>query len=152
MKEYCAFSPGLRGPRADARRVSREARLVRRRPLARPAAATARVYDGDCQAAAAGVDLAVTGGCTTVLPDWAPCGPLVCDVRTSYSVIDLSDVFFEIPTTYNCRALPAACRPAADGGAPPPCDCFPASTPCRTFCGPLPTGGPYGLRTSPARA
>ena len=67
------------------------------------------VHDDACAAQAAGVDLAVMGGCKTVLSDWAPCGPRFCDVRTSYCEIYLSDVF-EIPTCFpigNAGIVPA---------------------------------------------
>jgi hypothetical protein len=140
--EYCAFVPGLcgRGPTPGTCRPKPASCDAVRAPVC---GCDGNVYDGDCQAHAAGVDLAVTGGCKTVLPDWAPCGPRYCDVRVSYCEIYLSDVF-EIPTTYNCRALPAACRPA-DAGAAPTCDCFPVGTPCHAFCGPLPTGGLTGF-------
>ena len=140
--QYCAFSPGLcgRGPTPGACRPKPAACAPSRAPVC---GCDGNTYDSDCQAHAAGVDLAVMGGCKTVLPDWAPCGPRFCDVRTSYCEIYLSDVF-EIPTTYTCRRLPAACRPR-DAGPAPSCDCFPAGTPCLAFCGPLPTGGPPGF-------
>ena len=145
---YCAFSPALcgRGPAPGSCKL-------------RPASCTGdyaavcgcdgKVYDDECAAHAAGVDLDVTGRCETVIPDWAPCGPRYCDVRTTYCEIYLSDVF-EIPTTYTCRPLPPSCRPVEDGGADdagasPACDCFPAGTPCLSFCGPLPTGGLTGF-------
>jgi hypothetical protein len=141
--EYCVFEPGLcgRGPVPGT---------CRPRPATCPPAhapvcgCDGQVHDDACAAQAAGVDLAVMGGCKAVLADWAPCGPRFCDVRTSYCEIYLSDVF-EIPTTYTCRALPAGCRPSADGGLAPTCACFPKDTPCLTFCGPLPTGGLTGF-------
>jgi hypothetical protein len=143
VDEYCAFSPGLcgRGPTPGAchkrpATIDREAAPV--------CACDGNVYQNETQAHAEGVDLAVMGGCRSVVPDWAPCGPRFCDVRATYCEIYLSDVF-EIPTTYTCRALPAACRPTSDGGAPPTCACFPPATPCRSFCGPLATGGRPGF-------
>jgi len=140
--EYCVFAPGLcgRGPVAGTCEL---------RPTSCPPAhapvcgCDGQVHDGACAARAAGVDLAVMGGCQEAVPDWAPCGPHYCDVRTSYCQIYLSDVF-EIPTTYTCRPLPASCLPR-DGGAAPTCDCFPRDTPCLSFCGPLPTGGLTGF-------
>jgi hypothetical protein len=99
------------------------------------------VYVNECSAQAAGVDLATLGGCNAVLPDWAACGRRYCDVRTSYCEIYLSDVL-EPPTDYFCRRLPAGCTP---DGAPRTCECFPDGTQCRSFCGPLPTGGLEGF-------
>jgi hypothetical protein len=141
--QYCAFSPGLcgRGPTPGACRA-RPASCGPERALV--CGCDGVVYENECAARVAGVDLAVMGGCKTTQPDWAPCGPRFCDVHTSYCEIYLSDVF-EIPTTYTCRPLPAACRPTSDGGAAPTCDCFPANTPCRSFCGPLPTAGLTGF-------
>jgi hypothetical protein len=143
IEQFCSFSPGLcgRGPTPGT---------CRPRPIAWPldhapvCGCDGNVYENETQAHMEGVDLAVTGGCQQVLVDWAPCGPRYCDVRTTYCEIYLSDVF-EIPTTYTCRPLPTACRPAADGFPARTCDCFPASTPCRAFCGPLPTGGLPGF-------
>ena len=144
VNEYCSFSPGLCG-RGPAPGVCRP-RPTAWTPIHAPVCACdGNVYENDSQAYAEGFDLAVMGGCKTVLPDWAPCGPRYCEVHTTYCEIYLSDVF-EIPTTYTCRPLPAACRPAPDGGAARTCDCFPASTPCRSFCGPLPTGGLTGFQ------
>jgi len=76
------------------------------------------------------------GGGKAATGDHARCGPLECDVRTSYCEIFLSDVP-EIPTNYFCRPLPPACLPGE--GPARTCDCFPEETRCRTFCGPLPT-------------
>jgi hypothetical protein len=143
VDQFCSFSPGLcgRGPTPG---------VCRPRPLAWPPERTpvcgcdGKVYQNETQAHMEGVDLAVTGGCQQVVVDWAPCGPRYCDVRTSYCEIYLSDVF-EIPTTYTCRPLPPSCLPGPDGFPPRTCDCFPASTPCHTFCGPLPTGGIPGF-------
>ncbi|HVU51885.1 MAG TPA: hypothetical protein VHL80_14410 [Polyangia bacterium] len=143
VDQFCTFTPGLcgRGPRPG---------VCRPRPLQWPqthapvCGCDGKVYENETQAHMEGVDLAVTGGCQQVIVDWAPCGPRFCDARTSYCEIYLSDVF-EIPTTYNCRALPQACLPGPDGFPERTCDCFPASTPCKSFCGPLPTGGIPGF-------
>jgi hypothetical protein len=138
--EYCGFSPGLCG-------LGQAAGLCRVRPIACPSAyrpvcgCDGQIYDSACAARAARVDLDVTGRCKALLPDWAACGARYCDARTSYCELYLSDVF-DLPTTKTCRPLPAACRPRdGDAGAPPTCACFPAGTPCLTFCGPLSTGG-----------
>ena len=97
-----------------------------------------KVYDNEGLAHAAGQDLAVMGGCPAQIPNYAACGPHYCDARTSYCEIYLSDVF-ELPTDHFCRPLPEACKPVA--GVARACACFPASTPCLSFCGPLQTGG-----------
>jgi hypothetical protein len=101
-----------------------------------------RVYDSECGAHAAGVDLAANGGCSHHVPDWIPCGPAYCDARRSYCEIVLSDVV-ELPTDHACKPLPAACL-AADG-ATPGCDCFPSGTRCVSFCGKIDTGGTPGF-------
>lgn len=139
---FCAFSPGLcgRGPVPGTCQPRPTACAHTYAPVC---GCDGNAHDDECAAHAAGVDLAVYGGCKAALADWAPCGPRFCDVRTSYCEIYLSDVF-EIPTTYTCRPLPAACR-AREAGAPAACDCFPSDTPCLSFCGPLPTGGLTGF-------
>jgi hypothetical protein len=143
IEQFCSFSPGLcgRGPTPGT---------CQPRPIQWPTVhapvcgCDGNVYENETQAHMEGVDLAVMGGCKSVLVDWAPCGPRYCDVRTTYCEIYLSDVF-EIPSTYNCRPLPPACLPGADGFPARTCDCFPKDTPCLSFCGPLPTGGIPGF-------
>jgi hypothetical protein len=101
-----------------------------------------RVYDNECTARAAGVQLAVLGRCKGVLPDFIPCGAHYCNAKREYCEIYLSDVP-ELPTSSHCRALPDACRPQANQART--CECFPASTPCLSFCGPTWTGGLPGF-------
>jgi hypothetical protein len=138
--EYCSFPDGRCGHGG--------AGVCRPRPATCDGARTpvcacdARVYDDECRAHAAGADLAITGGCRAVVPDWIPCGPRYCDARDRYCEIYLSDVP-ELPTDHACRPLPPRCR-AADG-AQPGCDCFPPTTPCLSFCGPMITGGRPGF-------
>jgi hypothetical protein len=50
---------------------------------------------------------------------------------------------FELPTDYTCRPLPAACELEERGERP--CDCFPRSTACVSFCGDIETGGLPGF-------
>ena len=76
--------------------------------------------------------------CRRASPSLIPCGSLSCDATSQYCEIYLSDVP-DPPTDYECRPLPAACKP--DHGERRPCDCFPAETPCLSFCGPLPSSG-----------
>jgi hypothetical protein len=143
--QYCVFQPGLcgKGERPGS---------CRSRPVACPDAADApapvcgcdrTIYESECAARSAGVDLAVMGQCGGRMPDWIPCGKQFCNVRRDYCAIYLSDVF-DLPTDYFCRPLPASCLPG-DGSVPRTCDCFPADTPCRSFCGPMVTDGLPGF-------
>jgi len=135
--EFCEFSPGLcgKGQSPGTCRIKPESCTDEYQPAC---ACDGKVYDNECAARAAGKDLAVMGGCTAQIPNYAACGAHYCDARQSYCEIYLSDVF-ELPTDHFCRPLPSACRP--EGGVAKPCSCFPESTPCLSFCGPLLTGG-----------
>lgn len=101
-----------------------------------------KIYDDECDAHAHGVDPDVMGGCKGTVADFVPCGAHYCDARTSYCEIYLSDVL-EPPPDHACRPLPSACLPNA--ARPPSCDCFPAETPCLSFCGPMWTPGIQGF-------
>jgi hypothetical protein len=133
--EYCEYAPGLCGK-------GRKPGTCRPKPelcdevYAPVCGCDGNTHESECAARAAGVDLAVMGGCKEQIPDWAPCGPRYCDARTSYCEIFLSDVF-DLPTDYFCRPLPPTCLPT--DGAARTCACFPAGTRCLAFCGPLPT-------------
>src|SRR5206468_2830646 len=67
------------------------------------------IHPSEAAASAAGVVLAVNGGCG-VLRDFIACGAHYCDPRLSYCEIVLSDVA-DPPTDYTCKPLPPACRP-----------------------------------------
>jgi len=138
---YCAYTPRLcgKGKRAG---VCTKKPLRCESPYSPVCGCDGHTYDSECAANAAGVDLSVNGGCGAKLADWMPCGAHYCDARTSYCEIVLSDVF-ELPTDSTCKPLPAACVPA--NGATPSCDCFPSGTRCRSFCGPIETGGLAGF-------
>src|SRR5213076_390582 len=68
------------------------------------------VYASECAASAAGVDLAVNGGCDRARTprDFIACGARFCDARRSYCEIVLSDVV-DPSTDYTCKPLPPAC-------------------------------------------
>jgi hypothetical protein len=102
-----------------------------------------KVYGSLCEAAAAGVDASVNGGCRERVPDWIPCGGRFCEARTSYCEIVLSDVF-EWPSDYVCRPLPTECAPMRTSA--PDCGCFPRGTKCLSFCGVVDTAGVAGFR------
>jgi hypothetical protein len=139
--EYCAYTPrlcgkGKKGGRCETKPASCHGAYA---PVC---GCDGAVYDSECAASAAGVDLSVTGGCTARVPSWMACGAHFCDARTSYCEIVLSDVF-DLPTDYTCKPLPSACT-AADGAARD-CTCFPKGTRCASFCGPVETGGVAGF-------
>jgi hypothetical protein len=155
---YCSFTPGLCGRGAKPG-------VCKPRPPSCPGGDYApacgcdgKIYDDQCAAHAAGVDLDVTGACTAVIPDWVACGARFCDARTSYCEIHVGAAP-EVPPAYSCRPMPEACRPPADdggaagdaggardGGATPSCGCFPEGTPCLSSCGLLATGGRPGFQ------
>jgi hypothetical protein len=136
VDDYCDFTPGLCGKgrrpgtcRPRARDCSAASSLV--------CGCDGRTYDSECAAHAAGIDLAVAGGCKG-RRDWIACGAHFCDAHVSYCEIVLSDVL-EPPTDFTCKPLPTACLPRE--GVAPSCSCFPPGTRCLSFCGPMDTGG-----------
>ena len=139
--ELCTFQPGLCG-KGQALGTCQLRPATCAGNVQPVCGCDGHVYDNTCAANAAGVDLAVMGGCSATLPNYAPCGAHYCDVRESYCEIYLSDVF-DLPGEHFCRPLPGACKPEA--GVAKHCDCFPVDTPCLSFCGPLPTGGVDGF-------
>jgi len=133
--QYCDFQPGLCGAgKAPGSCASRPPKCAATYdPVC---ACDHRVYDNECVARAAGVDLDVNGGCKTLLANYAACGGHFCDTRRSYCEIVLSDVT-ELPSDYTCKPFPPSCQ--VGGGAAPDCSCFPAGTRCLSFCGPIET-------------
>jgi hypothetical protein len=140
--EYCAFQPGLCGKGKRPGTCRPRPTTCADVPYSPVCGCDQKIYDDECAARAAGVDLAVMGGCGTRLANWIPCGKRLCDVRKDYCAIYLSDVF-ELPTDYFCRPLPPSCLPG--DGAARTCACFPPDTPCLAFCGPMPTTGLSGF-------
>ena len=74
------------------------------------------VYDGACGAASAGFDVAVKNGCA--LPNHIACGPLLCDITTTYCEEHT------MAATYVCTPLPPACTVDTT------CDCIGADASC----------------------
>jgi hypothetical protein len=83
------------------------------------------VYDNECEANAAGVDINDGAGCKPP-QGMSDCGAHFCTIGASYCEIDGSDVGNE-PSTYTCQALPAAC------GDAPSCACLTGVT-CGELC------------------
>jgi hypothetical protein len=80
------------------------------------------VYENDCAAYAAGVDISNDGGCAA--PEgMTPCGPRFCAANVEYCHRETSDVG-GIPSGYSCLAVPPACD-----GTGPTCACL-AAEPC----------------------
>ena len=102
------------------------------------------VYPSQCAAHAAGVDVAVLGGCGEQVRGKIACGARYCDARSTYCEIIVSDVL-DLPSTYTCRPLPASCA-SPDGSAPPQCSCFPRGTRCSDFCVAVETAGATTFR------
>jgi len=141
--QYCVFQPGLCGKGQRAGTCQSRPAACADATFAPVCGCDAKIYDSECAARSAGVDLAVMGQCGGRMPDWIPCGKQFCNVRRDYCAIYLSDVF-DLPTDHFCRPLPASCLPG-DGSGHPTCDCFPAGTPCASFCGPMVTDGLPGF-------
>ncbi len=140
--EYCAYAPRLCGKGKKAGRC--ETKPTSCHGAYAPVCGCDRtIYDTECAANAAGVDLSVSGGCTAKVPSWMACGAHFCDARTSYCEIVLSDVF-ELPTDYTCKPLPSACK-AADGAARVTAPLPERDALCASFCGPVETGGVAGF-------
>jgi hypothetical protein len=139
---YCTYAPRLCGKGKRPGTCAPKPTACDGAPYEPVCGCDRNAYPSPCAAAAAGVDLAVNGGCAAKIPDYVPCGARFCPARTTYCEIVLSDVF-ELPTDYTCRPLPTACL--SDGGALPACECFPAGTKCKSFCGPIETGGAPGF-------
>ena len=83
------------------------------------------VYDGECEANSAGVDVSLLGGCTAPL-DTFPCGFRFCAANTQYCRLQISDVA-GFPDEYECIDVPAAC------GATPDCACL-SNESCGDMC------------------
>ena len=83
------------------------------------------VYDNECYARAAEVDVDAFGGCD--IPEGLfPCGYRFCDPETSYCKVSLSTLYpdtFPEYGIFNCRPYPAACAGAAE------CECL-VDEPC----------------------
>ena len=90
------------------------------------------VYPNECEAAAAGWDVADQGTCTPPA-GYASCGAHYCDPTTQYCFSVWNDLG-DGPASYRCVALPAVC------GGSPSCDCLRAET-CGFVCAPTPGGG-----------
>jgi len=91
------------------------------------------VYDGECLAADAGVDVSQEGGCMP--PDGTfACGWYFCELGTTYCQHSASDVL-PSPDGWSCPMVPRDCV------GMPTCDCL-ANEPCADFgCEETPDGG-----------
>lgn len=82
-------------------------------------------YGNECDANAAGFDVAASGGCPAPQGMFA-CGTQFCQHGTQYCRRDISDVG-GFPDGFSCHTLPAAC------GTVPSCACVRAET-CGSSC------------------
>jgi hypothetical protein len=94
------------------------------------------VYGNDCDAAAAGVDVAPADWCTAP-QGLFPCGAHYCQVASDMCVHTTSDVV-GIPDSYSCAPLPQPCQQVAV----PSCTCAAsAANQCGGQCSLSPEGG-----------
>ena len=84
-----------------------------------------KVHSNECEARAAGTDVAIAGGCQAPQGSFA-CGAGFCDLATSYCRRVGSDVA-GVPDEHTCTALPGACQDPAT------CACL-ASETCGDRC------------------
>jgi hypothetical protein len=83
------------------------------------------VYSNECEAHAAGVDVASAGGCDAP-SGMIPCGSGFCDTSFAYCQVTTSDVV-GYPDATQCNSFPMSC------GGMPSCDCL-ANEPCGAMC------------------
>ena len=85
-----------------------------------------KLYSNECEAHAAGVDVAPDGGCAGP-PGWVSCGPGFCDASMFYCQSTGNDAIGPgMPCTYySCTQLPMECHMSTD------CNCFQANAPCQ---------------------
>jgi hypothetical protein len=83
------------------------------------------VYSSDCDAASAGVDINLLGGCTPPAGMFS-CGAGFCQLATQYCEVQVSDVA-SIPSSFSCKDIPSTCSTI------PNCACL-ANEPCGALC------------------
>lgn len=133
--EYCDYSKDTCGA-VDGQGICKP------RPQACPdfysptCACDGKVYGNDCDAASAGFDVSNLGNCTPPEKNQFGCGHGFCDSVTEYCYKTTSDVG-ELPDSFNCAPLPAACA-----GVPPSCACIgdPCGAPISGVCTPAGNG------------
>lgn len=84
------------------------------------------VYGNECEAAAAGVDIDVTGSCTPPSDEQFACGAGFCWLGTEYCQWQISDVA-GVDDEFQCFPLPTGCS------GPPDCSCL-VGAPCGNVC------------------
>jgi len=84
-----------------------------------------QLYENDCVAYTAGVDVNGDGGCTAP-SGMFPCGGAFCESSAEYCERITDDT--GLPPIHTCKPLPAQCVGETD------CACFPSTTPCVEIC------------------
>lgn len=88
------------------------------------------IYDDECAAAMAGVDVAEASHCTPPKGQFG-CGTFLCNAASQYCQVTKSDIAGE-PDAYQCVLMPAACVTDVPPTGPE-CTCV-ATEPCGSMC------------------
>ncbi|APR79623.1 Kazal-type serine protease inhibitor domain protein [Minicystis rosea] len=105
--EYCDFPDDLCGA-TDGQGICMPRPTACDKNLDPVCGCDGAVHDNACDAAAAGADVSLLGGCKAPQGTFA-CGSHFCTLGAHYCEYVISDVGGE-PSTYTCQPLPASCN------------------------------------------